>query len=293
MPEQDLQVSPLKWFRLYSEFAHDPKMQSLSEAMQRRFIMLLCFHASGELQKWSNKQISHAMRISEKEWQKTLKNFKECSFIDDDLNILNWNKRQGRRDHSRARVQAHRQRLKEKQNQECNADVTVTVTHGNAPRVREEKEKEIIASVYQDKRSERARDTHTFFSILENLLGAEAIWKSGTTKVAQMCNYWEAHNVTEEHVRACIADLRALDKEFSVMYLRERVVDYAMPKPKKTFGTPVPVVKPEKISRKCYETGCTREVMFNVGKTSPKFVCEHHYETNHRLPTFIDAKLPR
>ncbi len=30
------------WFRLYHEFSADPKVQMLSEADQRRYIMLLC-----------------------------------------------------------------------------------------------------------------------------------------------------------------------------------------------------------------------------------------------------------
>ena len=30
------------WFRMYAEFATDPKVQMMSETLQRRFIMLLC-----------------------------------------------------------------------------------------------------------------------------------------------------------------------------------------------------------------------------------------------------------
>ncbi len=124
MPELDLDITSLQWFRLYTEFSTDPKVQSLSEAMQRRFIMILCFYAKGDLQKWSDKQISYALRISEKEWQKTLKIFKECSFVDDDLNIINWNKRQYRSDHSRSRVRAHRKRV-------CNVTSTLQSGYSN------------------------------------------------------------------------------------------------------------------------------------------------------------------
>jgi hypothetical protein len=31
------------WFRLYSEFADDPKVQMLTEAMHSRLVMLMCF----------------------------------------------------------------------------------------------------------------------------------------------------------------------------------------------------------------------------------------------------------
>ena len=36
------------WLRLYHEWDSDPKIQSMSEAMQRRFIMLLCSKCRGE-----------------------------------------------------------------------------------------------------------------------------------------------------------------------------------------------------------------------------------------------------
>lgn len=34
------------WLRLYAEFAHDPKVQMMSEQMQRRLIMLMCMRCS-------------------------------------------------------------------------------------------------------------------------------------------------------------------------------------------------------------------------------------------------------
>jgi len=34
------------WFRMYSEFSHDPKVQMMSEAMQRRYIMFMCLRCS-------------------------------------------------------------------------------------------------------------------------------------------------------------------------------------------------------------------------------------------------------
>lgn len=37
---------PATWFRLYAEFATDQKVQMLSEADQRRYIMLLCLRCS-------------------------------------------------------------------------------------------------------------------------------------------------------------------------------------------------------------------------------------------------------
>ena len=36
------------WLRLYSEFASDPKVQSMAESMQRRLVMLFCEHCAGD-----------------------------------------------------------------------------------------------------------------------------------------------------------------------------------------------------------------------------------------------------
>jgi hypothetical protein len=38
-----------QWFRMYSEFATDPKVQSMDETLQRRFTMFLCLHCSVNL----------------------------------------------------------------------------------------------------------------------------------------------------------------------------------------------------------------------------------------------------
>jgi hypothetical protein len=37
------------WFRMYSEFAHDPKVQMMTEVMQRRYIMLMCMRCSNAI----------------------------------------------------------------------------------------------------------------------------------------------------------------------------------------------------------------------------------------------------
>ncbi|GAH78620.1 unnamed protein product, partial [marine sediment metagenome] len=41
----------MKWLRLYYEFATDPKIQSMDETLQRRYIMLLCLKGNGDLEK--------------------------------------------------------------------------------------------------------------------------------------------------------------------------------------------------------------------------------------------------
>lgn len=53
---------PNQWLRLYAEFATDPKVQMMSEAMQRRYIMLLCMRCSNT--KLDDELVGFHLRIS-------------------------------------------------------------------------------------------------------------------------------------------------------------------------------------------------------------------------------------
>lgn len=108
-----------QWFRLYAEFATDPKIQMLPEAMQRRFIMLLCSRCNGHVT-LQDEEVTFLLRITVTEWQETKALFLSKNLIDKDNSILNWDKRQFRSDTSRVRVAKHREKMK----QECNVTVT-------------------------------------------------------------------------------------------------------------------------------------------------------------------------
>lgn len=82
------------WFRLYSEFAFDPKIQSMSETLQRRYIMLLCLKCKDDLRKLSEEELAFALRIDEKNLQETKTVFLKKGLIDEDWEILKWDKRQ-------------------------------------------------------------------------------------------------------------------------------------------------------------------------------------------------------
>jgi len=115
----------MQWFRLYNEFAFDPKIQSMGETFQRRFIMLLCLQCNGDLQKLSEEELAFALRISSEELQETKKILISKRFIDEDWNVLNWNKRQYVSDTSTERVRRFRQKQNETLQKRCE---TVTVT---------------------------------------------------------------------------------------------------------------------------------------------------------------------
>lgn len=114
----------MDWFRMYSEFASDPKVQSMSEAMQRRLVMLLCLRCSNTLVTLQDDEISFALRISNEELAETKALFMRKNFITEDWEIKQWDKRQFASDSSAARVARHRARQKEQAEVECNVTVT-------------------------------------------------------------------------------------------------------------------------------------------------------------------------
>jgi len=104
------------WFRLYSEFAHDPKIQMLSEAMQRRYVMLMCLRCSETLETLHETEIAFQLRLSEAELIETKQLFISKNFIDKHWNLLNWDKRQFVSDSSTMRVRKHRNNKKQPSN---------------------------------------------------------------------------------------------------------------------------------------------------------------------------------
>lgn len=116
------------WFRLYSEFAHDPKVQMLSEAMQRRYVMLLCLRCSEVLETLHETEIAFQLRLSTDELDETKQLFISKNFIDKHWNLLNWDKRQFVSDSSTMRVAKHRSKKK----QVSNVDETLQKRPSNA-----------------------------------------------------------------------------------------------------------------------------------------------------------------
>lgn len=125
------------WFRMYGEFAHDPKVQMLSEAMQRRYVMLLCLRCSNtdvtDDVTLHDEEVAFQLRISSEEIAETKRLFIAKGFIDSSWNLLNWDKRQFTSDSSNARVAKHRALQKAKQSEGGNDDVTLQQRKSNAP----------------------------------------------------------------------------------------------------------------------------------------------------------------
>jgi len=118
-----------QWFRLYGEFANDPKVQMMTEVNQRRLVMLMCIkscnasatlHETGDTEKsdgealqnvssvFSDAAIAFQLRISMDDWLASKAVFLANNFIDSGNVLLNWDKRQFVSDSSTERVRKHR-----------------------------------------------------------------------------------------------------------------------------------------------------------------------------------------
>jgi hypothetical protein len=110
--------SVMDWFRLYEEFATDPKVQMMSECMQRRLIMLMCFTCkNGNVSETFHEteyetSLAFYMRISIEELNDTKTVFLARRFVDEQWSLRAWNKRQYVSDSSTARVRDFRARQK-------------------------------------------------------------------------------------------------------------------------------------------------------------------------------------
>ena len=112
------------WFRLYGEFATDPKVQMMKEADQRRLIMLFCLRSCNVSVTLHDDEVTFQLRVTPDEWQATKAEFVRLGFIDEANNLLNWNKRQYISDSSTERVAKHRKNKKRQVKQPCNVSVT-------------------------------------------------------------------------------------------------------------------------------------------------------------------------
>ncbi|MCK5488235.1 MAG: HNH endonuclease [Desulfobacterales bacterium] len=103
----------MKWLRMWTEWAHDPKVQAMPEAMQRRHVVLLCLRRQEDTSKLTDEEIASYMRISMEDLQETKELFQSKNFIDNGWNVLAWEKRQFESDKSAERTRRYRDRREE------------------------------------------------------------------------------------------------------------------------------------------------------------------------------------
>jgi hypothetical protein len=130
-------TAPARWFRLHAEFAVDPKVQMLSEADQRRFIMLLCLRCCNGDETLHDETVTFQLRISNDEWNATKATLISRNLITQDNKPVSWDKRQYASDSSTERVKKHRDNKK----QPCNVSVTAPESENREQRTEADKNK--------------------------------------------------------------------------------------------------------------------------------------------------------
>lgn len=161
----------MQWFRMYAEFATDPKVQSMDETLQRRFTMFLCLHCNGEYERLNDDELSFALRISVDELVRSREVFRAKGFLDTDNKIANWNKRQYKSDDVSARVKKHRESKKKRP---CN--VTVSPSDTDSDTDTEKKKKDPSDPLVASKRDDAALTVFVHW---------QREWKHPTTKLDQ------------------------------------------------------------------------------------------------------------
>lgn len=103
----------MRWLRLWSDFATDPKVQRLPEAMQRRFVMLLCLACSRQVPTSDDDAVAFALRLDAEETSETKRTLMRAKLIGRDWKPCAWERRQRLGDHTAAE-RKRRQREREK-----------------------------------------------------------------------------------------------------------------------------------------------------------------------------------
>ena len=110
----------LPWFRLYSEFATDPKVQLLAFEDQRHFIILLCLKCNGTLdtnavsEQHFDRLICKSLGLDMTSGSEAKRRLIEVGLIGQDWQPTKWDARQFKSDNSTARV--HKFRSKTQRN---------------------------------------------------------------------------------------------------------------------------------------------------------------------------------
>jgi hypothetical protein len=117
------------WFRMYHEFATDPKVQMMPEVMQRRLLMLFCAQCSEMLDTFDDTELAFYLRISDSDLEATKKVFLAKGFIDENWSLVNWAKRQPESAKSTGRVKRFRDKRKQVETVRETCETVSCVSH--------------------------------------------------------------------------------------------------------------------------------------------------------------------
>jgi hypothetical protein len=127
------------WFRFYSEFASDPKVQILSEALQRRYVMLLCLHNADHYIDAKDDELAFALNITVDDWQETKAKLIQRGLLNEDGSIYGWEKRQTISDLKDPGAAERQKKYRERRKENRESNVTRNVTPCNVTPLEEKR----------------------------------------------------------------------------------------------------------------------------------------------------------
>lgn len=122
------------WFRMYSDFMFDEKIEFIAFEDQRHYVFILCMKNAGVLDKeyaqpgMLERVVSKRLGLYGEAFESAKKRLTEAGLIDSEFHPVAWDKRQFLSDSSAERVKAYRDRIKKDVKRPCNVSVTVQET---------------------------------------------------------------------------------------------------------------------------------------------------------------------
>ena len=182
-----------QWFRFYSEFASDPKVQILSEALQRRYVMLLCLHNADHYIDAQDDELAFALNITVEDWQETKAKLINRGLLNEDGSIHGWENRQTISDLKDPGAAARQKRYREKRKENRESNVTRNVTPCNVTPLEENRiEENRIEENRIDKKDTRATRAASASRF-------DDFWKAWPNKVGKPSAEKSYAKVSNEH----------------------------------------------------------------------------------------------
>lgn len=120
----------MRWFRMYSEVRHDPKIQTMPGELVKAWLNLMCFAADNQGYLPATRDMAWDLRVTEHKLETAVVSLMGRGLIEDrpeGLYMHNWNVRQFQSDSSTERVREHRKKQAGNVALEVPRNVAVTV----------------------------------------------------------------------------------------------------------------------------------------------------------------------
>lgn len=126
---------PLPWLRLNCDFIHSPRVQRLSEAMQRRYVGLLCLAGQQHLPTDDDGVVEFSLRLTQGETAETKRTLIDAGLIDEKWFPTSFDRYAKPSDHNgRERTQKWREKQATESGAEQRRHSDVTVTDNGTER---------------------------------------------------------------------------------------------------------------------------------------------------------------